>query len=108
FNEKIMTGLRTMWGVSLNEIEVRFGGQAKAELLKNAQKFIDQGLLVIETPGIAGKQSLIMGQVASSLVLDTFLQKTRTDAISDNRVLKVTSQGQFLSDGIASELFMID
>ena len=48
FNECIMTGLRTMWGVSLIKIEVEFGEKYKAQLLKTAQKFIDEGLLINE------------------------------------------------------------
>lgn len=47
FNEYLMTGLRTIWGVSLEKIEEDFGEEFKIELLKNAEKFIQQGLLVI-------------------------------------------------------------
>lgn len=47
FNETIMTGLRTIWGVSLNAIEENFGIVFKNHLLKNAEKFISQELLVI-------------------------------------------------------------
>ena len=38
FNEMIMIGLRTIWGVSLNNIEQDFGTEFKENLLKNAQK----------------------------------------------------------------------
>ena len=44
FNEYLMTGLRTIWGVSLDEIQTSF----KEELLKSSKKFIKQGLLIIE------------------------------------------------------------
>ena len=37
FNELIMTGLRTIWGVSLNQVAVEFGEEYKQGLLKNAQ-----------------------------------------------------------------------
>ncbi|CAM1360693.1 Coproporphyrinogen III oxidase [Tenacibaculum litoreum] len=47
FNEYLMTGLRTIWGVSLEKIEEDFGEEFRKNLLKNAEKFINQGLLVI-------------------------------------------------------------
>ncbi|WP_417799422.1 radical SAM family heme chaperone HemW [Tenacibaculum sp.] len=47
FNEYLMTGLRTIWGVSLEKIEEDFGEEFRKSLLKNAEKFIQQGLLVI-------------------------------------------------------------
>ncbi len=81
FNEYIMTGIRTIWGVSLDEIEQTFGTSAKDYLLKNAQNFIDQGLLEI---------------VTSSDCESNCIEQ-----------LKVTSKGKFLVDGIASDLFMI-
>lgn len=40
FNETIMTGLRTIWGVSLSEIETKFGIDFKNNLLNNSQKYI--------------------------------------------------------------------
>ena len=67
-----MTGLRTIWGVSLQQIEANFGVDFKTSLLQSAQKYIDNGSL--------------------------FLEK-------DN--LKTTSKGKFLSDGIASDLFIV-
>ena len=41
YNEYIMTGLRTIWGVSLDRIENEFGTNYKDYLLKEAQRFID-------------------------------------------------------------------
>ena len=73
YNEYIMTGLRTIWGVSLNKIEKDFGAHYKSTLLIEAQSFINQDLLYLD----AGH-------------------------------LKVTKKGQFLSDGIASELFILN
>lgn len=46
FNEYVMTGLRTIWGVSLIKIELEFGQIIKSQLLKTAQKYIDEGLLL--------------------------------------------------------------
>ncbi|GFD94874.1 coproporphyrinogen III oxidase [Alteromonas sp. KUL156] len=47
FNEYLMTGLRTIWGVSVEKIEEDFGEEFRKNLLKNAEKFIQQELLVI-------------------------------------------------------------
>jgi oxygen-independent coproporphyrinogen-3 oxidase len=43
-----MTGLRTIWGVSLDRIEAEFGRTYSDYLHKQAQKFIDDKLLFIE------------------------------------------------------------
>ena len=45
FNETVMTGLRTIWGVSLDKIEQEFGMTYKTQLLKTSEKYIAQGLL---------------------------------------------------------------
>lgn len=47
YNEYIMTGLRTIWGVSLNRIETEFGTEYLGYLQKQAQKFISDDLLFI-------------------------------------------------------------
>ena len=81
FNENIMTGLRTIWGVSLNEIVLNFGADYLEHLLKNSREFINQQLLEIVTFSDSNNKNL--------------------------EVLKITKKGKFLVDGIASELFMI-
>lgn len=48
YNEYVMTGLRTVWGVSLNKVSMDFGEQYKAYLLKQAESFINQHLLYID------------------------------------------------------------
>ena len=48
YNEYIMTGLRTIWGVSLDRIEKEFGSDYLEYLHKQAQKFLDDDLLSIE------------------------------------------------------------
>jgi oxygen-independent coproporphyrinogen-3 oxidase len=73
YNEAVMTGLRTIWGVSLNNIVSNFGLDYKNDILKQSEKFIKEQLLYIE-----------------------------------DETLKVTTKGQFLCDGIASQLFKID
>ena len=73
YNEYIMTGLRTIWGVSLERIETEFGTKYLEYLYQQAEKYISDNLLEIE-----------------------------------NNVLKTTKKGKFLSDGIASDLFLLN
>ena len=73
YNEYVMTGLRTIWGVDLNRIEIEFGIETWTYLKKQAAKFLDDGLLSI-----------------------------------DGHILKTTKKGKFLTDGIASDLFLIN
>ncbi len=81
FNEKLMTGLRTIWGVSLQDIEHDFGTDFKQYVLKNSEEFINQQLLEIVTSHDSNNNKL--------------------------EILKITKKGKFLVDGIASEFFMI-
>ncbi len=59
YNEYIMTGLRTIWGVSLIRIEQEFGPDYLNYLKQQSQKFISDGLLIITdgilTPTLKGK-----------------------------------------------------
>lgn len=48
YNEYIMTGLRTMWGVSLKKVESDFGKNYKKHLLLQSEKYINQHLLYID------------------------------------------------------------
>ena len=48
YNEYIMTGLRTIWGVSLTKIELDFGVEYLDYLMKHSQKFLNDDLLFIE------------------------------------------------------------
>ncbi|GAA4272988.1 radical SAM family heme chaperone HemW [Aquimarina gracilis] len=73
YNEYIMTGLRTIWGVSLQKIEKDFGHRYKQYLVEQAQKHIEEHLLFL-----------------------------------DGDTLLVTRKGKFLSDGIASDLFLVN
>jgi oxygen-independent coproporphyrinogen III oxidase len=73
YNEYIMTGLRTIWGVSLDRIKDEFGNDYLEYLQKQSRKFINDDLLFIE-----------------------------------NNILKPTSKGKFLTDGIASDLFYLN
>ena len=59
YNEYMMTGLRTIWGVSLIRIEQEFGPDYLNYLKQQSQKFISDGLLIITdgilTPTLKGK-----------------------------------------------------
>ncbi len=78
FNEYIMTGLRTIWGISFEKVEKEFGARFLQLLKKNSQSFIEKGLLEIQQ--------------------NSFLSKT----------LVTTKKGKFLADGIASDLFIVN
>ncbi|MGB1042634.1 MAG: radical SAM family heme chaperone HemW [Tenacibaculum sp.] len=82
FNEYLMTGLRTIWGVSLNKIEQDFGIAFKEKLLRNSERFIKEGLLTVTSSDFDASQNCI-------------------------EKLKTTEKGKFLADGLASELFII-
>ena len=73
YNEYIMTGLRTMWGISLSNLQEKFGKKIENHFVKKSKKFIESELLIIE-----------------------------------NNLIKTSKKGKFLSDGIASELFLIN
>lgn len=48
YNELLMTGLRTIWGVSLERIAQEFGQEKLAELYEQIQPFVAQGTLLVE------------------------------------------------------------
>lgn len=48
YNEFILTGLRTMWGVNLSLLEERFGAELYQFCMENAKRFREAGLLVTE------------------------------------------------------------
>lgn len=48
FNEYVMTGLRTIWGVSIEKVQQDFGERYAKHLIIYAQKYISQGLLYKE------------------------------------------------------------
>lgn len=82
FNEYIMTGLRTIWGVAFDKVETDFGTKFLQHLKKASQKFIEEGLLTITSINSDDKSPRI-------------------------EKLITTQKGKFLVDGIASEMFMI-
>ena len=73
YNEYVMTGLRTIWGISLERIAREFGQTYLDYLNQQAAKYIDDHLLFV-----------------------------------DDNILRTTKSGKFLSDGIASDLFLLN
>lgn len=72
YNEYIMTGLRTIWGVSTERVRTDFGIRYYDYLLKQAGRHLEQGLLELK-----------------------------------EATMRVSHRGKFLTDGIASDLFMV-
>jgi len=48
YNEYVMTGLRTIWGVDLDRVESDFGAMYLKYLNQQAAKFLEQELLMVE------------------------------------------------------------
>ena len=48
YNEYIMTGLRTVWGVSFDRIATEFGENMLQYLLQNAKRYFDDEKLIVE------------------------------------------------------------
>ncbi|MFV0419202.1 MAG: radical SAM family heme chaperone HemW [Dysgonomonas sp.] len=48
YNDYILTGLRTKWGVNIGELEKLYGSQLKAYCLNNADKYISRGYVTYE------------------------------------------------------------
>lgn len=46
FNEYVMTGLRTKWGINLDYISKAFGDQMRYQLTQNAENFIKSGKII--------------------------------------------------------------
>ncbi|MCL6274702.1 radical SAM family heme chaperone HemW [Muricauda sp. 2012CJ35-5] len=48
YNEYVMTGLRTIWGVSLDRVQTEFGPRYLDYLKQQSKRFLDSGLLKVE------------------------------------------------------------
>ncbi len=71
YNEYIMTGLRTIWGVSLLRIEQEFGSAYKQYLLQQSEKYIEEYLLCIDEDVllVTKKGKFLCDGIASDLFL---------------------------------------
>lgn len=71
YNEYVMTRLRTKWGISLNEVESRFGRKAKDYLLNEAKSLVKKGFLEREadTIKVSRKGKFLSDGIAAELFL---------------------------------------
>lgn len=71
YNEYIMTGLRTIWGVSLSKIKSNFGENFVEYAIEQSQKYIEQGLLSFENKVLktTKKGKFLADGIASDLFL---------------------------------------
>jgi len=71
YNEYIMTGLRTIWGVSTVRIEKEFGASCKAYLLKQSEKYLQENLLLMEndTLFVSKKGKFLADGIAAHLFM---------------------------------------
>lgn len=71
YNEYVMTGLRTIWGVSLEQIKTEFGQKFYTYLTQQAQKKIEDGLLYIENDRllVSKKGKFLSDGIAADLFL---------------------------------------
>ena len=53
YNEYIITGLRTMWGIDLEELKTRFGDELYEYFLQNAQRYFNLNYLKRENSNVA-------------------------------------------------------
>ena len=71
YNEYIMTGLRTIWGISLKKIQTEFGKFYYDYVLKQSDKYIKEGLLFAdrEMLGVTKKGKFLCDGIASDLFM---------------------------------------
>ncbi|MDX1365827.1 MAG: radical SAM family heme chaperone HemW [Arenibacter latericius] len=71
YNEYIMTGLRTIWGVSLDRIKADFGQEFHAYLLKQVEQKIKEELLVVKNNHllVAPKGKFLSDGIAADLFI---------------------------------------
>jgi oxygen-independent coproporphyrinogen-3 oxidase len=71
FNEYVMTGLRTIWGISLEKIQVDFGITFNENLLKSIQPYLEKKLLEIKDGKINATQKgkFLIDGIASDLFM---------------------------------------
>ncbi|AKA35356.1 radical SAM family heme chaperone HemW [Flagellimonas lutaonensis] len=71
YNEYVMTGLRTIWGVSLNKVENDFGQNYRQFLEQQAQKYVGKHLLFLDgdTLLVTKKGKFLVDGIASDLFM---------------------------------------
>lgn len=76
YNEYVMTRLRTMWGISLEEVEVKFGLRFRNYIKEQAKENLKQGLLRMEKDNlhVTEKGKFLSDGIAADLFLVSFLE----------------------------------
>ena len=71
-NEMIMTGLRTIWGLSLESFEAQFGSHHLKGLLMRSERFLLQGLLEVESERLRATKAgfFLIDGIASDLFME--------------------------------------
>ena len=71
YNEYVMTGLRTIWGVSLQKVQEDFGLKYVSYLEKEANKKIEKGLLQLKnnTLLVTAKGKFLSDGIAADLFI---------------------------------------
>ncbi|MGB3151486.1 MAG: radical SAM family heme chaperone HemW [Maribacter sp.] len=75
YNEYVMTGLRTIWGVSISRIESEFGHKYREYLVLQAKKHLDEHLLYLDGDTLLTTQK---GKfLADGIASDLFMVKLK-------------------------------
>lgn len=102
-NEYIMISLRTMEGCDTGYVSAKFGEAAARELIAGAARYVREGKMRIEYPGMQetgqNEEMKVNGQGLESG------QSSETRETGQRLVL--TREGKLLADGIAAELFVV-
>ncbi|NPA33389.1 MAG: radical SAM family heme chaperone HemW [Chlorobi bacterium] len=71
FNEMVLNGLRTMWGINIIQLKKTFPEKFVLNLLEQAGEFLDSGLLLLENGYLRVTESgkLLTDHIASSLMI---------------------------------------
>ena len=72
YNEYVMTGLRTKWGISLNHIETNFGNHLYNQIKQELLKFVETGKIVKDRDiyVLSAEGKLIADYIISELFAD--------------------------------------
>ena len=71
YNEYVMTGLRTIWGISIMKIQTEFGNSYYEYLMAQSDKYIKEGLLFFNRDmlGVTKKGKFLCDGIASDLFM---------------------------------------
>lgn len=79
YNEYVMTRLRTMWGISLDEVEEKFGLTFKKYLMEQSGPYLKKELMIMKNGNlhISGKGKFLGDGISSDLFFINLDAKTR-------------------------------